>query len=435
MALKEKKKEMTPSNKVLVVLGAQWGDEGKGKLIDDLARQHSVVARAAGGANAGHTIVVDGVKYAFHLLPSGLLNSGTRAIIGNGVVVHLPKLVSEIDDLISRGVSNVQPRIRLSDRAHLLFDFHQIVDGLREIERGKGSIGTTKRGIGPCYATKMNRGGIRVSDLRSFRKFPEKLRSALASEYKRHGTFEYDMRKEVAKYYEFANRFEHCIGDTGYELSQALKENENVLVEGANAALLDIDHGTYPYVTSSNCTAGGVCTGLGLPPSSIGEIIGVVKAYTTRVGAGPFPTELTGEEGVILQQQGHEYGTTTLRPRRCGWLDTFLLSYTNRVNGYTAINLTKLDVLSHFHTIKIGVSYIVRGLPLTLYPASLDVLGEATVEYIEMDGWYGQDITEVRKFSDLPQNAQRYVEKIEELLGVPIRYIGVGPARDATIRR
>ncbi len=426
---------MTEKNKVLVVLGAQWGDEGKGKLIDDLARTHSVVARAAGGANAGHTIVVDGVKYAFHLLPSGLLNEGTRAIIGNGVVVHLPKLVSEIDDLVSRGVPNVQPRIRLSDRAHLLFDFHQIVDGLREVERGKASIGTTKRGIGPCYATKMNRSGIRVSDLRSFRQFPTKLRAALAAEYKRHHPFDYDIRKEIAKYYEYAHRFEHCIGDTSYELSTALQEKENVLVEGANAALLDIDHGTYPYVTSSNCTAGGICTGLGIPPSAVGEVIGVVKAYTTRVGAGPFPTELTGEEGVTLQQQGHEYGTTTLRPRRCGWLDTFLLRYTNRVNGYTAINLTKLDVLSHFRTIKIGVSYLVRGRSLTSYPASLDVLGEATVKYIEMDGWYGQDITQVRKFSDLPENAQRYVLKIEELLGVPVRYIGVGPARAATIRR
>ncbi len=427
---------MAPDDRALLVLGAQWGDEGKGKLIDDLAQKHDVVARAAGGANAGHTIVVDGVKYAFHLLPSGLLNPQARVVIGNGVVVHLPKLAGEIDDLVSRGVPHVESRIRISDRAHLLFDFHQIVDGLREVERGKAKIGTTGRGIGPCYSSKANRTNLRVGDLRNFRAFPAALKRSLASKHKRFHNFDYDIRAEVARYYEFAKRFEPNIADTVCEMHEALNDPEqDVLVEGANAALLDIDFGTYPFVTSSNCTVGGVCTGLGIPPSAVGEVIGVVKAYTTRVGQGPFPTELANELGTIMQQQGHEYGTTTLRPRRCGWLDTFMLRYTHSLNGYTQINLTKLDIMSYFETIKIGVAYIVRGRKMTYYPASLKVLAEVEVEYIEMPGWQGVDITGVREFSKLPENCQNYVLKVEELVGVPVRYIGVGPARDATICR
>lgn len=425
-----------PNGRALLVVGAQWGDEGKGKLIDDLAQSHHVVARAAGGANAGHTIVVDGVKYAFHLLPSGLLNPQARAVIGNGVVVHLPKLATEIDDLVARDVKNVSSRIRISDRAHLLFDFHQIVDGLREVERGKAKIGTTGRGIGPCYSSKANRTNLRVGDLRHFRAFPAALRRSLASKHKRFHGFDYDVRAEIAKYYEFAKRFEPNITDTVAEMHEALEDPaQAVLIEGANAALLDIDFGTYPFVTSSNCTAGGACTGLGIPPTALKEVVGVVKAYTTRVGQGPFPTELEDGLGEIMQKQGHEYGTTTLRPRRCGWLDTFMLQYTNRLNGYTMINLTKLDIMSHFDVIKIGVAYVVRGRKMSYYPASLEVLAEAEVDYIEMPGWKGVDITGVREFGELPENAQKYVLKIEELVGVPVRYIGVGPARDATIRR
>lgn len=419
------------------MLGSQWGDEGKGKLIDDLAQTHDIVARAAGGANAGHTIVVNGVKYAFHLLPSGLLNEGTKVMIGNGVVIHLPKLSEEITSLSERGIKCVQSRVRISDRAHLLFDMHQVVDGMREVERGKASIGTTKRGIGPCYSTKMNRMGVRVCDLRNYRtSFPGKLKALLSEAHKRHGEFKYNMREELAKYYQYAHEFEGCIGDVSYEISEATTSNKKILVEGANAALLDIDHGTYPYVTSSNCTIGGILTGLGLPPRSIGDIVGVVKAYTTRVGSGPFPTEQhENSVGTYLQKVGHEYGTTTLRPRRCGWLDTFLLNYTHRINGYTYLNLTKLDVLSGFDKIKIGTRYILNGKPLAIYPASLDTLSRVEVEYIEMDGWKGTDITVIRKWDDLPQNAKDYVLKIEQLVGVHIKYIGVGPARDATIYR
>lgn len=425
---------MRDPGEVLVVLGAQWGDEGKGKLIDLLTAQYDLLARAAGGANAGHTIVVDNVKYAFHLLPSGLLNKHAVALIGNGVVVHLPKLEQELNGLLEKGL-DVRDRVLLSDRAHLLFDFHQIVDGLREVERGQGKIGTTKRGIGPCYSSKANRTNLRIGDLREFRSFPEAFRRSLASKHKRFHKFDYDVRKEIARYYEFAKKIEPMTVDSVAILKDAVRGRESVLVEGANAALLDIDFGTYPFVTSSNCTAGGICTGLGIPPRSIGEVIGVVKAYTTRVGQGPFPTEVIGGPGKVLQVEGHEYGTTTARPRRCGWLDTFMLEYTNAVNGYTQICLTKLDVLSHFETLKIGIAYELQGRKMTYYPASLKSLQEAKVIYEELDGWKGQDISGVRAFKDLPLNAQKYVKRIEELVGVPITSIGVGPSRDAIILR
>lgn len=428
---------MRPPGEVLVVLGAQWGDEGKGKLIDLLTASYDILARAAGGANAGHTIVVNSTKYAFHLLPSGLLNPHATALIGNGVVLHLPKFLQELRSLSEKGLDNIEHRILISDRAHLLFDFHQIVDGLRELERGRGKIGTTGRGIGPCYSSKANRTNLRVADLRTFRtSFPPAFRRSLASKHKRFQNFDYDLRKEIAAYYDHAHRLEPNIADTVSVLHHAVSERRHaVLVEGANAALLDIDFGTYPFVTSSNCTAGGVCTGLGIPPRAIDAVVGVVKAYTTRVGQGPFPTELHDLLGQTLQKEGHEFGTTTARPRRCGWLDTFMLNYTHSVNGYTAVCLTKLDVLSHFDTIRIGVAYIVRGRKMTYYPASLSLLAEAEVEYIDMPGWKGIDIMAVRKFEDLPDNAQKYVLKIEQLLHVPIKYIGVGPSRDAIILR
>lgn len=428
---------------VVVVLGSQWGDEGKGKLIDLLTPQFDIVARAAGGANAGHTIVVDDVKYAFHLLPSGLLSPHAVAIIGNGVVIHIPKFYEELASLRAKGESvgnetaiNAIDRIRISDRAHLLFDFHQIVDGLREVERGNAKIGTTGRGIGPCYSSKANRTNLRVGDLRHFRKFPEAFRRSLASKYKRFDEFNYDVRGEIARYYEYAKDLETNTVDTIHTLDKAITRKESaVLVEGANAALLDVDFGTYPFVTSSNCTVGGVCTGLGIPPTKIKSVLGVVKAYTTRVGNGPFPSELFDSDGETLQQVGREWGTTTERPRRCGWLDTFMLNYTHSVNGYTGVCLTKLDVLSEFETLKICTGYVVRGRRLAYYPASLDVIAEAEVVYDELPGWKGFDITDIRKFDDLPVAAQAYVKRVEELIHVPVQYIGVGPGRDAIIIR
>lgn len=426
---------MHTPGQVLVVLGAQWGDEGKGKLIDLLTANFDILARAAGGANAGHTIVVNSTKYAFHLLPSGLLNAHATALIGNGVVLHVPKLLKEISDLENKGVS-VDGRLFLSDRTHLLFDFHQIVDGLREVERGNAKIGTTGRGIGPCYSSKANRTNLRVSDLRHFRSFPASFRRSLASKHKRFHNFNYKVRDEIARYYQYAKTLEPMVTDSVSTLTKAVNGGTHaVLVEGANAALLDIDFGTYPFVTSSNCTVGGVCTGLGIPPRSIQDVVGVVKAYTTRVGQGPFPTELDDDLGKILQVEGHEYGTTTERPRRCGWLDTFILNYTHAINGYSEICLTKLDVLSHFETIKIGIAYNVRGKKMTYYPSSLKVLEEADVEYIEMEGWKPIDISNVRHFDDLPPQAQAYVLKIEQIVNVPITSIGVGPGRDAMIMR
>lgn len=423
-----------PPSKAVVILGAQWGDEGKGKLVDLLTSEYNLLARAAGGANAGHTIVVDNVRYAFHLLPSGLLNPHVTALIGNGVVVHLPKLHDELCHLLHKGL-DVTDRVLVSDRAHLLFDFHQIVDGLREVERGRAKIGTTGRGIGPCYSSKANRTNLRVGDLREFRRFPHAFRRSLASKHKRFHEFGYDVRGEIARYYRYAHTMEPCIVDSVALLNGALNSADSVLVEGANAALLDIDFGTYPFVTSSNCTAGGVCTGLGIPPTSIGDVVGVVKAYTTRVGQGPFPTELIDGHGDVLLKEGHEYGTTTSRPRRCGWLDTFMLQYTNAVNGYTQICLTKLDVMSHFDKIRIGVAYVGRGRKMTYYPASLKLLGEVDVVYEELDGWKGIDITTARAFEHLPENAQKYVLRVEKLIGVPVKYIGVGPSRDAIILR
>lgn len=426
---------MQHGGNTLVVLGAQWGDEGKGKLIDLLTHDFDILARAAGGANAGHTIVVNSVKYSFHLLPSGLLNPHAVALIGNGVVIHIPKLLSEIESLFEKGVS-IEGRLFISDRAHILFDYHQIVDGLREVERGTAKIGTTGRGIGPCYSSKANRTNLRVSDLRHFRDFPARFRRSLASKHKRFHKFDYDVRAEIARYYEYAKQLEPCVVDSVSMLDKAFKDgSQSVLIEGANAALLDIDFGTYPFVTSSNCTVGGICTGLGIPPRLLSNVVGVVKAYTTRVGQGPFPTELHDDLGRILQTEGHEFGTTTARARRCGWLDTFILNYTNAINGYTEINLTKLDVLSHFDTLKIGIAYKSRGRRMSHYPASLNVLAEVEVEYIEMEGWKPIDISDVRKFQDLPPQAQAYVIKIEELVNVPITSIGVGPSRNAIIMR
>jgi adenylosuccinate synthase len=430
-----------------VVLGAQWGDEGKGKLVDLLAQRADVVARCQGGSNAGHTIVVNGTKYALHLLPSGILNPKVLVVIGNGVVVHLPTLFAEIDQLEKQGVPNVSARVCVSDRAHILFDYHQIADGLLETERAGtagGSIGTTRRGIGPCYADKAYRRNLRIADLREFRgiEFEAHIQSAVEDLRKRFGSAaeqalkHYDIRAEVARYYEYARRLEPMIGDSFTLLYDMLANGQHsILVEGANAAMLDIDFGTYPYVTSSNCTIGGCLTGLGIPLAYIRQVIGVVKAYTTRVGAGPFPTELLDARGIQLQQLGQEYGTTTQRPRRCGWLDTFLLRYTCRLNGFTALCLTKLDVLSCFHEIQIGVQYWYRGKKLQGMPASLRELAECEVEYEQMPGWHEQSLSEIRDFADLPRNAQAYVKRIEELVGVPVRFIGVGPGRDAIIYR
>ncbi|KAI9162063.1 hypothetical protein LWI28_023408 [Acer negundo] len=389
------------------VLGCQWGDEGKGKLVDILAEHFDIVARCQGGANAGHTIYnAEGKKFALHLVPSGILNEGTICIIGNGVVVHLPGMFNEIDGLEANGV-NCKGRILVSDRAHLLFDFHQEVDGLREAELAKSFIGTTKRGIGPAYSSKVNRNGIRVTDLMHMDTFPQKLDLLLSDAAARFPDFKYTpemLKKEVERYKRFAERLEPYIADTVDFMNESIVQKRKILVEGGQATMLDIDFGTYPFVTSSSPSAGGICTGLGIGPRVLGDLIGVVKAYTTRVGSGPFPTEILGEEGDRLRFMGQEFGTTTGRPRRCDLPEIEL-----------GVRYKKLD-----------------GTPIKSFPSDLGTLEQLKVEYEVLPGWQS-DISSIRNYSDLPKAAQQYVERIEELVGVPIHYIGVGPGRDALI--
>lgn len=418
------------------VLGSQWGDEGKGKLVDILAEHFDVVARCQGGANAGHTIYnSEGKKFALHLIPSGILNEETLCVIGNGVVVHVPSFFEEIDSLESNGVS-CEGRILVSDRAHLLFDFHQVVDGLREAELAKSFIGTTRRGIGPCYSSKVIRNGIRVSDLRHMDTFPQKLDILLSDAASRFQGFNYGpdmLREEVERYKRFAERLEPFMTDTVHFMNEAISQKKKILVEGGQATMLDIDFGTYPFVTSSSPSAGGICTGLGIAPRAVGDLIGVVKAYTTRVGSGPFPTEILGKGGDLLRFAGQEFGTTTGRPRRCGWLDIVGLRYCCQINGFSSLNLTKLDVLSDLPEIQLGVSYRqIDGSPIKSFPADLRVLEQINVEYEVLPGWQG-DISSIRNYSDLPKAARQYVERIEQLVGVPIHYIGIGPGRDALI--
>ncbi|CAF1289956.1 unnamed protein product [Adineta ricciae] len=421
---------------VVIVLGAQWGDEGKGKLVDLLASEADIVCRCQGGNNAGHSVVVDGVEYDFHMLPSGFHLQNCVNIIGNGCVVNLPELVEEIKKNESRGVTDWSQRLFISDRAHLVFDFHKQTDGLIERGRGTSSLGTTKKGIGPTYSSKATRNGIRMIDLMGdFPIFAEKLRN-LFNYYKL--TFpdlEGDIEKTIEQFKALADYFRPMTIDTIAYLNQAIIDgSKKILVEGANATMLDIDFGTYPYVTSSNCSVGGACTGLGLPPKHIGDIYGVVKAYTTRVGDGVFPTELKNEIGEHLQTRGREWGVTTGRKRRCGWLDLVLLKYTNMINGFTALCLTKLDTLDELAEIKVATTYKRNGVELTSFPASVDTMHDIDVEYVTFPGWRGRSTSECRTFNSLPHNARLYVQFIEQYLGVPVKWIGVGKDRMAMLK-
>ncbi|KAH7908520.1 P-loop containing nucleoside triphosphate hydrolase protein [Hygrophoropsis aurantiaca] len=424
---------------VTVVLGAQWGDEGKGKLVDILSAEFDVCARCAGGNNAGHTIVVpigpEKIKttFAFHLLPSGLVNPKCIGLIGSGVVVHIPSFFAELDALEKQGLE-CSGRILLSDRAHLVFDFHQIVDGLKEVELGGSSIGTTKKGIGPAYSGKASRSGLRVHHLFDHDTFAQKFRKIVEGRFKRYGHFEYDTEGEIERYKVLAQRLKPFVVDSVAYIHGSLAAQKKVLVEGANALMLDLDFGTYPFVTSSSTTIGGVCTGLGIPPKAIGTAIGVVKAYTTRVGGGPFPTEQLNEIGEHFQEVGREYGTTTGRRRRCGWLDLVVMKHSCLINGYDSLNLTKLDVLDDLAEIKIAVRYLVDGADLPYFPADLDVLAKVEVEYVTLPGWQ-TPITSITSFAELPEKCKDYVGFIETFLKTPIEWIGVGPGRDSMLRK
>lgn len=420
---------------VLTILGGQQGDEGKGKLVDVIAQSYDVVARCQGGSNAGHTLVVEGKKYAFNLIPSGILNPNAVCILGNGVVLHLPTLSKELANLRENGI-NYEGRFFISDRAHLLFDFHQVVDGLKEQELGGGKIGTTKRGIGPAYSAKASRSGIRASSLKHLTQLEEQFNRNVKNKRKRFEGLDtqYVPEDEIKALKEYAKEFAPMVCDTVWLVNDMIAKGKRVLIEGANAALLDIDFGTYPYVTSSNATAGGACTGLGVAPSKMTCSIGVIKAYNSRVGSGPFPTELAGELEEFIRAEGHEYGTTTGRPRRVGWFDAVMVRFSNLINGYTWFNLTKIDVLDKLDELKICTGYNLHGKPLPSFPADLNDLGEVEVVYETLPGWK-QDISKITEYSKLPENCRRYIERIEELCGVHIRWIGVGPGREALIEK
>lgn len=433
------KPDQSSRGRVTVVLGSQWGDEGKGKLTDMLSGEMDICARCAGGNNAGHTIVAnvgpDNVKtkFDFHLLPSGLVNPKCIGFIGSGVVMHIPSFFSELDTTEKKGLK-CDNRLFVSDRAHLVFDFHQVVDGLKEVELGGSSIGTTKKGIGPAYSSKASRSGLRVHHLYDFDTFAAKFRKLVEGRFKRYGNFEYDTEGEIARYRAFAERLRPFVVDGVTFIHSMLSSNRRVLVEGANALMLDLDYGTYPFVTSSSTGIGGVCTGLGIPPQSIGSVIGVMKAYTSRVGAGPFPTELSDEIMTHLQEVGAEYGTTTGRRRRCGWLDLVMMRYSTLINGYTSLNLTKLDVLDNLPEIKVATSYVLGEKELSSFPADLNILAKVDVKYKTFPGWEGP-ISNCKSYEELPQTCREYIEYIENFLGLRIEWIGVGPGREAMLHR
>ncbi|KAL3816461.1 hypothetical protein ACHAXA_009886 [Cyclostephanos tholiformis] len=414
-----------------VVLGSQWGDEGKGKLVDMLSQEYDVCARVAGGSNAGHTIVVDDKKYKFHLLPSGILNEKATCIVGNGVVIHIPSFLDEIDALEDSGI-NAGGRILVSDRAHIVFDFHQEVDGVIENRLGRNKIGTTKKGIGPAYASKISRNGIRIGDLRNFDFFEMRFRELANAHTRAFPGLVIDVEGQLEYYRSVAGRISAMTTDTIEYTNDAYVTGKRILVEGANATMLDIDFGTYPYVTSSNPSIGSVLTGLGVSPRKIRGIYGTTKAYCTRVGEGPFPTELErdmpGSIGEHLGVVGAEWGTTTGRARRVGWLDIPQMRYSTMINGFTALNLTKLDVLTGLTEVKIGKAYMHDGKIMNTMPSCLKTMSEIEVIYETMPGWT-EDISKARNFEDLPENARRYVLRVQELLGVPVRWIGCGANR------
>jgi len=420
----------------IVVVGTQWGDEGKGKVVDLLTRQADVVVRFQGGNNAGHTLVVGKEKFILHLIPSGILHSGKQCLIGNGVVVDLEVLQQEILALQGRGISVNPENLGLSERAQLILPFHKHLDLAREVQKGKASIGTTGRGIGPCYEDKVARIGIRVVDLLDPGGFAEKVETNLKEKNFMFENFLHvssiDPRAVIQTYEPLAEFIRPYVTDVSMAIEKALSENKNILFEGAQGTHLDIDHGTYPYVTSSNPVAGSVCHGSGIGPTKIKSVVGIVKAYTTRVGEGPFPTELTDAMGLALREKGGEYGATTGRPRRCGWLDAVVVRDSARLNGLTQLALTKLDVLTGHKKIKICIGYSFKNQTLTSMPAQLKTLEACRPVYEEWEGWY-ETLQGIRKRSDLPQATQKYLNRIEELIKVPIGIISVGPDREETL--
>ncbi len=425
-----------------IVVGTQWGDEGKGKVIDWLAEDADLVARYAGGDNAGHTVTVADERYALHLVPSGILYPGKLCLMGGGMVVNPTSLLREMDDLAERGIDVSPARLKLSVNAHLIMPYHIALDGALESSRGEEAIGTTRRGIGPAYTDKSARVGLRAGLMSDPEGFAETVFQAVEDKNttltRVYGQEPLDAKAIAAEFHDYARRLAPHLADVSLIVNQSLDMNQSVLCEGAQGTLLDLDHGTYPFVTSSAPTAGGALTGLGFGPRHVDRVIGLVKAFTTRVGAGPFVTELLGKTGERLRGTGadpwDEFGTTTGRPRRCGWLDAVLLRYAARVNGLTHLAVTKLDILTGFETVKIAVAYDHQGERLEHMPLDRKAMANCQAIYEELPGW-SEDIRGARSLDDLPAAARRYVELVEELVGVPILLVGVGPGREETIIR
>jgi len=424
------------SSRCIVIVGAQWGDEGKGKITDVLAEQATLVARYQGGANAGHTVLVEGEEFILHLIPSGALVPGVKCVLGNGVVVDPWTLLEEIDALEGRGIG-ITERLVVSRRAHLVMPYHRMLDGARESLRGEAKIGTTKRGIGPAYRDKVARTGVRVCDLEDLAGCESLVRAAC---HAANGLLQgwdledrADPRQIMAELEAIGPRILPLSGDSGSTLLAELNADGRVLLEGAQGSLLDVDHGTYPYVTSSNTTAGAAAAGVGIGPTLIDGVLGVVKAYTTRVGNGPLPTELQGEEADLLRRLGAEFGATTGRPRRPGWYDGAVVRHAAAVNGLTALAVTKLDVLDTFEELRLGVGYTLDGRPLETFPDRASDLARVEPVYETTAGW-GADTTGARGWNDLPGAARSYLEQLESNAGVPIRYVSVGSARDQIVR-
>ena len=420
---------------VTIIVGAQWGDEGKGKIVDLLSDEIDIVARYQGGANAGHTVVIGEKEYVLHLIPSGIFHKHVTCVIGNGVVIDPMALMEEIAMIKAFNIK-IEGRLFISHNAHLIMPYYKLLDSIRE--QGANKIGTTGRGIGPAYIDKYMRTGIRVVDLLDRKVLCEKLKANIEEKNqllsKVYGSAVLDVDKIISEYEEFDKKIDPFVTDTSVYLNNALKKKKNILAEGAQGALLDVDHGTYPFVTSSNPTSGGACTGLGIPPTAVKNIIGIVKAYSTRVGNGPFPTEYTNGIGERLRTVGHEFGATTGRPRRCGWLDMVSLKYSLEINGVKEIALTKLDVLDEFDEIKICTGYKSGARMLKSFPSDLQTLEHVEPVYHSYKGW-NQKISTVTKYRQVPKRAQQYIEAIEKLSGVRVSIVSVGARRDQTILR
>ncbi len=421
------------------VFGVQWGDEGKGKIVDYLAEDAQVVVRYCGGANAGHTVRINGQKYSTHLLPVGIFRPGIMNLIGNGVVLDPEAFFKEVDEFIAKGFPISPDNLRVSYKTHVVMPYHKLEDGARETRTQGSSIGTTRRGIGPAYADKMHRmSAIRVSDLIDASRLKAKLeqiatdRSAIFQ--KVYDLPALDVPKLFLEYRAYGERLKPFVDDTSSILIKANKAGKKILFEGAHAVLLDVDHGTYPYVTSSSCSALGIFTGAGAPPQICRNFIGIMKAYTTRVGGGPFPTEQDNQIGNYIRERGNEYGTTTRRPRRCGWFDAVAVRYSSELCGVTAISLMLLDVLTGLDELKICTRYEMNGKPVDGFRADMGMLADVRPVYETMPGWR-EDISGVRSFADLPTNARKYVQRLEELIETPIRMVSVAPDREATLMR